>query len=61
MDDAVLERMAKAAAKEILDHLAEPTMDMVAAGVDRGKANGYTDVVGVWRAMLEAARKEIGA
>lgn len=60
MNDAVLERMAKAAAKEIFDDLEEPTTEMMAAAVERGRESGYTDVVGIWKVMLAAKRKEIG-
>lgn len=60
MDDAVLERMARAAVKEVLDWIEEPTPGMVAAAVKRGEQGGYTDVVGIWKAMLAAKRAEVG-
>lgn len=60
MNDAVLERMARAAVKEVLDWLEEPTPEMVAAAVQKGEQNGYTDVVAIWKAMLAAKRKEAG-
>lgn len=60
MNDAVLERMAKAALNETLDWLTEPTMEMVAAAVDHGREHGYTDVVAIWKIMLAARRAEIG-
>lgn len=59
MNDAVLERMARAALKETLDWLGEPTMEMVAAAADHGREHGYTDVVAIWKAMLAAKRNDV--
>lgn len=58
MDDKILTSMARAGIKVLFDDLESPTQDMIAAAVERGQQNGYTDVVGIWKAMIAVARKE---
>ena len=42
-------------ARAVLAVLREPTDVMMTAATTKGREIGYTDVVGVWRAMIDAA------
>lgn len=50
---------ADAAIAAVLNAMHDPTGDMVRAAVEAAEKIGYTDVVGIYRAMLAAFRAEL--